>query len=97
MKDIAEHYGSSGFWTWYVLLEKDGENLRCYEYKYRIWPDPLAVDLALSARTQKGAVTARGELLGDGLELNRLQYNGYDVDTNSDLYKYRYVPLGRYW
>jgi hypothetical protein len=91
------YYGSSGFWTWYVLLEKDGKKLRCYEYKYRIYPDPSAVDLALSARSQGGNVTAQGELLNDGLELNRLKYNGYDIDTNSDLYKYRYMPLGRYW
>ena len=91
------YYGYSGFWTWYVLLQKDGKKLRCYEYKYRIWPDPSAVDLALSARSQGGTVTAQGELLGDGLDLNRLKYNGYDVDTNSDLYKYRVVPLGRYW
>jgi hypothetical protein len=91
------YYGTSGFWTWYVLLQKDGKKLRCYEYKYRIWPDPSAVDLALSARSQGGTVTAQGELLGDGLDLNRLKYNGYDVDTNSDLYKSRVVPLGRYW
>jgi len=91
------YYGSSGFWTWYVLLEKDGKKLRCYEYKYRNWPDPTAVDLALSARARGGDVTARGDLMKDGLDLNRLKYNGYDIDTNSDLYQYRYVPLGRYW
>jgi hypothetical protein len=91
------YYGSGGFWTWYVLLEKDGKKLRCYEYRYRIYPDPSAVDLALSARSQGGNVTAQGELMSDGLELNRLKYSGYDIDTNSDLYKYRYMPLGRYW
>ena len=91
------YYGSSRFWTWYVLLEKDGKKLRCYEYRYRIYPDPSAVDLALSARSQGGNVTAQGELMSDGLELNRLKYSGYDIDTNSDLYKYRYMPLGRYW
>jgi len=35
-------------------------------------------------------------VMKDGLELNHLKYNGYDIDTNSDLYQYRYVPLGRY-
>jgi len=91
------YHGSSRFWTWYVLLEKDGKKLRCYEEHYRLWPDPSAVNLALTARAQGGNVTARGDLMKDGLELNRLKYNGYDIDTNSDLYKYRYVPLGRYW
>jgi hypothetical protein len=91
------YYGSSGFWTWYVLLEKDGKKLRCYEYKYRLYPNPTAVDLALTARTKGGDVTVRGELLKDGIELNRLKYNGYDIDTNSDLYKYRYASPGRYW
>jgi hypothetical protein len=91
------YYGIGGFWTWYVLLEKDGKKLRCYEDKYRIYPDPSAVDLALTARAKQGIVTTRGDLMKNGLELNRLKYNGYDIDTNSDLYKYRYVPLGRYW
>jgi len=93
----VSYYGYSGFWTWHVMLEQDGKKLRCYEYKYRLYPDPVAVDLALTARTKGGAVTVRGELLKDGLELNRLIYDGYNVDTNLDLYKYRFVPLGRYW
>jgi hypothetical protein len=89
--------GYRSFWTWYVLMEQDGKKLRCYEEHYRLWPDPSAVNLALTARSQGGILTARGELLSDGIELNLLKYNGYDIDTNSDLYKYRYVPLGRYW
>jgi len=90
-------YGQAGFWTWHIMLEQGGEKLRCYEYKYRLYPDPTAVDLALTARARGGDVTVRGELLKDGIELNRLIYNGFNIDTNLDLYKYRYVPLGRYW
>jgi len=91
------YYGIGGFWTWYVLLEQDGKKLRCYEDHYRLLPDPSAVDLALTARAKKGIVTARGNLFKDGIELNRLIYNGYDINTDLDLYKYRYMPVGRYW
>ena len=91
------YHGYRSFWTWYVLMEQDGKKLHCYEEHYRLWPDPSAVDLALSARSQGGIVTARGELLSDGIELNRLKYKDYDINTDLDIYKYRYVPIGRYW
>jgi hypothetical protein len=91
------YYGFGGFWTWHIILEKDGEKLRCYEYKYRLYPDPTAVNLALSAKTQEGEVTVQGELLRDGIELNRLKYKSFNINTNLDFYKYRYAPTGRYW
>ncbi|MCX5901973.1 MAG: hypothetical protein NTV89_00555 [Proteobacteria bacterium] len=89
--------GFRSFWTWYVLMEQDGKKLHCYEEHYRLLPAPVAVDLALMARSQKGIVTARGDLLSDGIELNRLKYNGYDINTDLDIYKSRYIPIGPYW
>jgi hypothetical protein len=91
------YHGYRSFWTWYVLMQQDGKQLRCYEEHYRLLPDPGAVDLALSARSHNGTVTARGELLSDGIELNRLKYDGYDINTDVDTYKYRYMPVAPYW
>ncbi len=80
-------HGYGVFWTWYMLLEKNGEQLRCYAYHYRLSPDPLAVNVALMAQTYKDAVTVRGRLYKDGLELDRIIYKSYDIDTN---YPFRY-------
>jgi hypothetical protein len=77
------YYGKSLFWTWYLLLEKDGMKLRCYEDKYRQYPDPLAVDVGLKARRHGDAVTVRGKLYSDGLSLDRIIYDGYDINTNN--------------
>jgi hypothetical protein len=76
------YYGRSSFWTWYITLQKDGFKLRCYEDHYRLYPDTRAVDAALSARTRGDAVTVIGKLYKDGLEMDRLMYDGYDIDTN---------------
>jgi len=88
------YYGKSLFWTWYITLEKDGFKLRCYEDHYRLYPDTLAVDAALKARSRGDEVTVRGKLYTDGLEMERLIYNGYNIDTNNPI-RYRHPrPLG---
>ena len=79
------YYGKSLFWTWYITLQKEGFKLRCYEDHYRLYPDTLAVDAALKARTSGGEVTVRGKLYSDGLEMERLMYNGYNIDTNNPI------------
>jgi len=77
------YYGKSLFWTWYLMLEKDGMKLRCYEDKYRHYPDPLAVDVGLRARSSGDEVTVRGKLYSDGISLDRIIYDGYDINTNN--------------
>jgi hypothetical protein len=77
------YHGKSLFRTWYLMLEKDGMKLRCYEDKYQHYPDPLAVDVGLKARRHKDAVTVRGKLYSDGLSLDRIIYDGYDINTNN--------------
>lgn len=77
------YYGKSLFWTWYLLLEKDGMKLRCYEDKYRHFPDPLAVDVGIKARKSGDAVTVRGTLYSDGISLDRIIYDSYDINTNN--------------
>lgn len=83
------YYGKSLFWTWYITVQKDGHKLRCYEDRYRLYPDPLAVNAVLTARTRGDEVTVRGTLYRDGLEMERLIYNGYNIDTNNP-FRYRY-------
>jgi hypothetical protein len=77
------YYGKSLFWTWYLMLEKDGMKLRCYEDKYRQYPDSLAVDVGLRARSSGDEVTVRGKLYSDGISLDRIIYDGYDINTNN--------------
>jgi hypothetical protein len=80
------YFGNSSFWTWYLMLEKDGMKLRCYEKNYRVYPDRLAVDVGLIARSNGDEVTVRGKLNNDGMEMDRLMYDGYDIDTNNPYY-----------
>jgi hypothetical protein len=89
------YYGKSLFWTWYITLEKDGFKLRCYEDHYRLYPDRLAVDAALKARKSGDEVTVRGKLYSDGLEMERLIYNGYNIDTNNPVRPFYPYPLWR--
>jgi hypothetical protein len=76
------YFGDRKFRTWYLLLEKDGETLRCYESKYRLYPERNAVFLLRKARHEGGEITVRGKLYYDGIELNYLIYKNYIVTTN---------------
>jgi len=87
------YYGKSLFWTWYIMLQKDGLKLRCYEDHYRLYPDTLAVDVALKARIRGDEVTVRGKLYKDGLEMERLIYNGYNIDTNNPVRPFYPYPI----
>jgi len=78
----VSYFGDRKFWTWYLLLEKDGETLRCYETKYRLYPERNALLLLQKARHEGGEITVRGKLYYDGVELNCLIYKNYVVDTN---------------
>jgi hypothetical protein len=89
------YYGTSLFWTWYILLQKDGSKLRCYEDHYRLSPDWRATDAALQARARGDNVTVIGKLYKDGLELSRLIYDGYDIDTNYPVRRFYLYPIWR--
>lgn len=82
------YFGERKFWTWYLILEKDGEKIRCYETKYRVYPGQDAINLLSQARSEGGEVTVRGWLNYDGIELNRLMYKDYLVRTNYSPYSY---------
>ncbi|MDX1778392.1 MAG: hypothetical protein R3339_05895 [Thermodesulfobacteriota bacterium] len=74
--------GSWKFWTWHIILD-DGENMiRAYESEYRIYADRRAVYLLWSALREKGSVTIQGRVEKQGIELNRIYYKDYAINTN---------------
>jgi hypothetical protein len=78
----VSYFGDRKFRTWYLILEKDGNTLRCYESKYRLYPERNALFLLMKARDEGGEITVRGKLYYDGIELNCLIYKNYVVNTN---------------
>ena len=83
----ATSFGNWKFWTWYLILEKNGNKVRAYESEYRIYPDLYALDLMKVARSEKGEVTVRGTLCRDGIELDRLAYKDFSINTNLKTYR----------
>ncbi len=84
------YFGDRRFWTWHLILEKDGKKIRCYETKYRLYSGRNALYLLSQARSEGGEVTVRGILMKDGIELNRLMYKHYVVNTNIKPHRTRY-------
>ncbi len=76
------YFGSWHFRTWYLILDDGGNEIRAYESEYRIYPDRYAVYLMRAAMRENGRVTVRGKLERKGIELNRLFYKDYAVNTN---------------
>ena len=67
---------------WFLTLEQDGKELRCYEDDYRHYVPQNALHLARWAKREGGEVTARGRLSKGGVELNQLAYKSLVVNTN---------------
>lgn len=86
----VSYFGSAGFWTWYLLLEQDGQTLRCYTHYYRIEPGRDAVTLLSILRSQKGRLTVTGTLRRDGIDLKTMTYNSQTVRTD-------YRPPSRFY
>jgi len=75
-------FGKEGFRTWHVMLEKDGKSIRAYEDNYRDQVALPALNLLLWVTGEKGALSVRGKLKEDGIELNGLAYKEYSVNTD---------------
>jgi len=84
------HYGDWGFSGWYLILEKDGKSLRCYEERYRYYLPWKALYLVRWAKSEGGEVTARGKLRKDGIELCQLTYKSLSVNTNAVPFVHEY-------
>ncbi len=90
------YFGKRKFWTWYLILEKNGKKIRCYETRYRLYPGQDALFLLLQARSEGGEVTVRGVPMYGGIELNRIIYKNSVVATNYKPYRYRHYYRGYY-
>ena len=69
--------------SWFIVLEKDGQQIRGYESDFLGWVPPDAVYLARWAKKEGGDVIAQGKLIGDGMELDQLTYKTLIVNTSA--------------
>jgi len=90
------YFGKWNFRTWYLILEKNGRKIRCYEDEYRIYAGRDALSLLKFAKSEGSEVTIRGKLKHDGIELNRLIYKDYVVNTNSKPPEFRMPFAGTF-
>jgi len=79
-------YSSLGFWTWYFMLETGEQKLRCYTHHYRLRADIRAENMLLEARHESAAITVEGVVRHDGLDLEKIMYDGRLVLTNFKMY-----------
>jgi hypothetical protein len=96
---IVAYYGSYNFWTWYILLEKDQQKIRCYAHQYRVEPGSDALHMVRWATSENDEITIRGRLRDDGIEMYYMFYQGDTVTPYykpTDHYKLNY-GLPWYW
>ena len=81
---VVLYYGSKSFWTWYILLEKNGKTVRCYAHQYKVEPGRDALHMVRWAQSEKGEISVQGKLRNDGIEIEYMRYKG---DTVTPYYK----------
>ena len=79
------YFGTRSFWPWYVLLQEDEKTLRCYTRHYRIKVSDDALHLLRLARHKKEPVTVLGVLNKDGIDIEKISYDGMSVRPDIDL------------
>jgi hypothetical protein len=72
-------YGTKGFWTWYIMLQKGENTLRCYTHYYRLRPDSSAINLLKRAESKKESIKILGFLYQDGLDIKEIYHDGISV------------------
>jgi len=85
-------YGTRGFWTWYVMLQKGDNTLRCYTHYYRLRPASDAINLIKRAESKKASIKIIGFLYRDGLDIKEIYHDG--ISVKPDLFIHRGVYLG---
>ncbi len=58
---VVLYYGSKSFWTWYILLEKNGITVRCYAHQYKVEPGRDALHMVRWAQSEKGETKRAGQ------------------------------------
>jgi hypothetical protein len=77
------HFEERDSASWYLILEKEGKELRAYEDTFLKFVPADAVYLARWAKNEGGNVTARGKLLDGRMELDQLAYKTLIVNTSA--------------
>ena len=73
------YFGTKGFWTWYIMLQKGENTLRCYTNHYRLKTANEAVNLLMRAKRKKESITVLGVLNNDGIDIEIFSYDGISV------------------
>ena len=73
------YFGSEKFWTWYVMLQKGENTLRCYTNHYRLRTASEAVSLLKRTERKKESITVLGVLNNDGIDIEIFSYDGISV------------------
>jgi hypothetical protein len=84
VKGVVLYYGTERFWTWYILIAKNGKTVRCYAHQYKVEPGVDALHMVRWAQTEKDDITVQGWLRDDGIEIVYMMYRG---DTVTPYYK----------
>ena len=86
------YFGTKGFWTWYIMLQKGENTLRCYTHYYRIKPSNRATGLLRRAESKKESIRILGFLYQDGLDIKEIYHDG--ISVKPDVFMRRGVYLG---
>ena len=73
------YFGSEKFWTWYIMLQKGENTLRCYTNHYRLRTANEAVSLLRRAKRKKESITVLGVLNNNGIDIEIFSYDGISV------------------
>ena len=79
---LFSYFGTEGFWTWYIMLQKGENTLRCYTNHYRLRTANEAVNLLMRAAREKESITVLGVLNNDGIDIEIFSYDGISVRPN---------------
>lgn len=76
------YYGSLSFWTWYLMLADQQNELRCYTNYYRVSVGRDAEVMMQRAAKEKKPLTINGVLRNDGIDIREILYEGQLVRPN---------------
>ena len=85
------YFGSEKFWTWYIMLQKGENTLRCYTNHYRLRTANEAVNLLMRAERKKESITVLGVLNNDGIDIEMFSNDGIFVRP-AQIYKLNSSP-----
>jgi hypothetical protein len=76
------YVGKRDYPRWYLTLEEDGKELRCYEDDYRFIVRSDVIQVAKRAKHEGDEITVIGKVRSDGVELNQISYKNYVLVTD---------------